>query len=514
MLKNVELKQEVAKEDYKAMMSDLELRLSALQRQCKVAGIPVMIIMDGLEASGKGVQISKLMKALDPRGFRVYSIKEDTKEEAAHPFLWKYWLETPAEGEIVILDSSWYRKVSVEIFDKTITNYDMPLYLEEIRCFERQLTDAGVCIVKLFLFIDEKEQKKRMDKLQEAKYTAWRVTKDDLRKNKKFKAYQMLVEEMLEATNTLNAPWNVIGAMDRRYATIQIYKTVIHALEEQLKAYNRERILAEHKNPILDTIEADSNSLSEKEDQEANKEANEDRGGILQNVDLAPFLEEEEYDEKLEKLQKKIQKLHGELYRKKIPMILGFEGWDAGGKGGAIKRLTEKMDPRGYVVNPVCSPNDIERVHHYLWRFWKEVPKAGHIAIFDRTWYGRVMVERIEGFCSQEEWERAYKEINDMEASFVNAGAIVLKFWLQIDKDEQEKRFRVRQETPEKQWKITDEDWRNRAKWDEYERAVNEMIERTSTKESPWIIVEGNDKKYARIKVLETVVKAMEERLN
>ena len=194
-------------------------------------------------------------------------------------------------------------------------------------------------------------------------------------------------------------------------------------------------------------------------------------------------------------------------------MVLGFEGWDAGGKGGAIKRLTEKMDPRGYTVIPTASPNDWEKAHHYLWRFWQAMPKAGHLSIFDRTWYGRVMVERIEGFCTTGEWQRAYKEINDMERDLYDAGAIVLKFWMQIDKDEQERRFKARQENPEKQWKITDEDWRNREKWDQYEEAVNEMLIRTSTPHAPWVVVEGNDKYYARIKVLETVVRAIEKRL-
>ena len=194
-------------------------------------------------------------------------------------------------------------------------------------------------------------------------------------------------------------------------------------------------------------------------------------------------------------------------------MVLGFEGWDAGGKGGAIKRLTKCLDPRGYAVNPTAAPNDIEKTHHYLWRFWQNMPKAGHIAIFDRTWYGRVMVERIEGFCTCEEWQRAYKEINDMEEHIANAGAIVIKFWMHIDKDEQERRFQERMSIPEKQWKITDEDWRNREKWDAYEEAVDEMLIRTSTTYAPWVIVEGNDKYYARIKVLKTVVDAIEERL-
>ena len=245
----------------------------------------------------------------------------------------------------------------------------------------------------------------------------------------------------------------------------------------------------------------------------AQAEENRAEETILSRADLTLSYTKEEYKERLKKLQKKIQKLHGELYRRRIPVVLGFEGWDAGGKGGAIKRLTQKMDSRGYVVHPTASPNDIERAHHYLWRFWTDMPKAGHVTIFDRTWYGRVMVERIEGFCTRGEWQRAYKEINDMERDLTDAGAIVLKFWMQIDKDEQERRFRDREENPEKRWKITDEDWRNRAKWDQYEEAVNEMLLRTSTPNAPWIVVEGNCKYYARIKVLETVCDAIEARI-
>ena len=237
------------------------------------------------------------------------------------------------------------------------------------------------------------------------------------------------------------------------------------------------------------------------------------KNGVLSGIDLSKSLTEEEYKTRLKKLQKRLAELHSELYRLRIPVVIGFEGWDAGGKGGAIKRLTSNLDPRGYRVNPTAAPNDIEKVHHYLWRFWNSVPKAGHIAIFDRTWYGRVMVERIEGFCSEAEWRRAYQEINEMESHMANAGAVVLKFWLHIDKDEQERRFKERQANPAKQWKITDEDWRNREKWDQYEEAVNEMLIRTSTTYAPWIVVEGNDKRYARVKVLQTVVDALEKKV-
>ena len=234
---------------------------------------------------------------------------------------------------------------------------------------------------------------------------------------------------------------------------------------------------------------------------------------LLSEVPLDKEIETDEYRKELKELQNRLGELHNRLYRKKVPVIIAYEGWDAAGKGGNIKRIAGALDPRGYEVHPIASPEPHEKARHYLWRFWTRLPKTGHIAIFDRTWYGRVLVERVEGFATEEEWKRAYQEINDMEAHLVKSGTIVLKFWMHIDKDEQEKRFKQRMETPEKQWKITDEDWRNRDKWDDYEKAVDEMMLRTSTTEAPWHIIEANSKLYARIKVLEIVVEALEKRL-
>ena len=375
---------------------------------------------------------------------------------------------------------------------------------EEINSFERQLTDGGYVMIKLFLAIDKKEQKKRFKKLMESKSSAWRVSEGDLKRNREYDVYKAMNDEMLQKTDSDYAPWTIIEATDREFATVKIYSAVIKALSDKIESVKKEK---ERKQKEKTAQKAESTKPSENEDTVL-------RTSSLNSVDLSLSYTKEEYKEKLEKLQNRIQELHGELYQRRIPVILGFEGWDAGGKGGAIKRLTEKMDPRGYQVNPTAAPNDIERAHHYLWRFWNTVPKKGHIAIFDRTWYGRVMVERIEGFCSKEEWMRAYKEMNDMEANWVHSGAIVMKFWLQIDKDEQERRFKERMENPEKQWKITDEDWRNREKWDQYEQAVDDMLVKTSTTYAPWIIVEGNNKYYARIKVLQSVVDAIEKRLN
>lgn len=496
MLEKLDLTKKLDKKEYKERMEKLAPKLGKLQRACKELGIPVMIAFEGYDAAGKGLQIGELIQALDPRGFEVYAVKKETREEKMHPFLWRFWMKMPARGRIAIYDSSWYRKVLIDRFDKKISDKDVEKAYRSILSFEEQLTADGMVLIKLFLAIDQEEQKKRFDKLLDSRETAWRVTKGDRKRNKNFEKYQAMNEEMLSRTDTRHAPWNLVEAVDRRFATVKIYETVEQILEEKVEAVRQQQ--AKDEEPQNGPAQAEENRAEET---------------ILSRADLTLSYTKEEYKERLKKLQKKIQKLHGELYRRRIPVVLGFEGWDAGGKGGAIKRLTQKMDPRGYVVHPTASPNDIERAHHYLWRFWTDMPKAGHVTIFDRTWYGRVMVERIEGFCSRGEWQRAYKEINDMERDLTDAGVIVLKFWMQIDKDEQERRFRDREENPEKRWKITDEDWRNRAKWDQYEEAVNEMLLRTSTPNAPWIVVEGNCKYYARIKVLETVCDAIEARI-
>ena len=507
MLEKVDLLKKLSKEEYKEKMSQLETKIGQLQRECKALKIPIMIVFEGFGAAGKGLQIGKLIQSMDPRGFHVYPVKNETEEERMHPFLWRFWIKTPEKGRIAIYDGSWYRRVLIDRFEKRTKEKELPEAFHSINSFEEQLTDDGTVIIKLFLDISKKEQKKRFDKLQKNKETAWCVTQGDLERNAKYNEYAAMMEDMLFKTDTDYAPWTIIEATDRRFATVKIYTTVVKAMADQIEKLERQR-----KKDTADQETDDHMNVSEVA-READKELRELQVSILSKADLSLKYTREEYEAKLDKLQKKIEKLHGELYRRRIPVVLGFEGWDAGGKGGAIKRLTAKMDARGYAVNPTASPNDIEKAHHYLWRFWRTMPKAGHVAIFDRTWYGRVMVERIEGFCTKEEWQRAYKEINDMEKDLCDAGAIVIKFWMHIDKDEQERRFKERQENPEKQWKITDEDWRNREKWDQYEDAVNEMLLRTSTDYAPWVVVEGNDKYYARVKVLKTVVDAIEERL-
>ena len=531
MLDKIDLAKKISKDEYKKLEEDLVPRIQLAQRRCKALGIPVMIIFEGWGASGKGTLIGRLIQPLDPRGFTVLTVKSPGEEEAMRPFMWRFWTKTPPSGRIHIFDKSWYERALLENKENAV---------DEINAFEAQQASGGYLIIKIFLHITKKEQKKRFEKLASDPATRWRVAEHDWDQNNMYKKWLEEYDKLLIGTDHAYAPWTVVEATDLNYASAKILDTVTCALED---AANRREKLNAAKAAAKEAaamaaeeakLAAEKEALRAKKaaakkgetqegtapeapaEPEVKPDAKKDRrfmNGVLAGVDLTRALTRDEYKEKRKKLQDRLGYLHNEMYRHRIPVILAFEGWDAGGKGGAIKRLTEAIDPRGYEVCPTASPNDIERAHHYLWRFWQKVPKAGHLAIFDRTWYGRVMVERIEGFCSEAEWKRAYAEINQMEASWVEAGCVVLKFWLQIDKDEQERRFTERMNTPEKQWKITDEDWRNRAKWDLYEEAVDDMVVKTSTPNAPWILVSGNNKYYARIQVLETVVEAIEKRL-
>lgn len=494
MLENIDLSRKIEKEEYKAAMPGLELKLGVLQREAIERKIPVIIVFEGWDAAGKGTLINRLILNLDPRHFKVSSALKPTEEERLRPFLWRFWIKTPAKGKMAVFDRSWYHRVLGERVNKTVKKPEWLNAYKEINSFERQLADDGNVIVKFFLHISKKEQKKRFEELESSPSTAWRVTKEDWQHLQQYDEYAGAVEDMIAKTGSSQAPWTIVEAHDRRFATVKIFKTVIQALENRIQA--------------LKAGEAQTARV-----QVSDNNLNDVSTSILDRVDLSLSLTEEEYAAKLKKYQERIRELEHQVYMKRLPVVIVYSGWDAAGKGGNIKRLTQNMDPRGYEVIPIGAPNDLEKQHHYLWRFWKEIPKAGHIAIFDRSWYGRVMVERIEGFCTEAEWKRAYREINEFEEQLANFGAVLVKLWLHIDKDEQLRRFQERQENPYKQWKITAEDWRNREKWDLYKIAVDEMLYRTSSPHAPWTIVEANFKYYARIKALKTVIAAIERRM-
>jgi len=495
MLENIDLSRKIAKDAYKQAKEEMAIKLGVLQRRVTELGIPVIIVFEGWSAAGKGTLINELILPLDPRGFNVHSSLPPNEEEALRPFLWRFWTRTPAHGRQAIFDRSWYRRVLTDRVNGEIRGEAIQQAFEDIRSFERQLADDGNVILKFWLHISKKEQKRRFEKLRKNAATAWRVTKDDLKAHREYDEHLAAVEDMLAETDTDDAPWTIVESTDRRFAALKIFNTVANALEKRIAEVEQSRDHPVEPAEAAKTLPPELNS------------------SILDQVDLSVALERDEYRQKLKAGQRRLRELEHEIYMRRIPVVIVYQGWDAAGKGGNIRRLTQNLDPRGYEVVPIAAPNDIEKAHHYLWRFWTQIPKAGHIAIFDRSWYGRVMVERVEGFCTEAEWKRAYREINEMEQHMTNFGTVLLKFWLQIDQAEQLRRFEARKEIAYKRWKITEEDWRNREKWEPYKLAVEEMLFRTSTPYAPWTIVESNCKWYARIKVLETVCEAIEKQL-
>ncbi|MFA6947578.1 MAG: polyphosphate:AMP phosphotransferase [Eubacteriales bacterium] len=478
----------------KARIKEAQKRLGVLQQQIKQLGIPVIVLFEGWGASGKGNIIGKFISELDPRGFKVYTVGEATADERRFPIMQRFWQKIPAYGNISIFDRSWYREVSISRVEHEISKRELDQRFREILDFETQLSDDGYLILKFFLRLSRKEQRKRFSALEANKATRWRVTEADWKHHRDYDEYLHAFDEMIDRTTRDYAPWIQIDAADRKHAVEVVLEKVINALEtaiEDKKRPSPAEVIGIRTDETI--VPRPIQKLSE--------------------VDLTPSLDAETYKAELDAAQNQLFELHNRLYQTKTPLIIVYEGWDAAGKGGNIKRLTDGLDPRGYEVIPIAAPTREEITHQYLWRFWKSLPKDGHIAIYDRSWYGRVMVERIEGFCTEAQWKRAFDEMNHFEESLRARGAIIIKFWLHIDSEEQLERFTDRQNTPEKQWKITDEDWRNRDKWDKYEQAVDDMLKYTNTEYAPWVIVESNDKKYARLKALREVIAQIEKYL-
>lgn len=471
-----------------ARLAQRRKQLSGQLQRIKAAKLPVLVLFEGWGGAGKGRLINRTIQQIDPRFFKVHSMAVPTGEDRRKPFLWRYFNVIPEAGKFVFLDSGWLDETVRARLEGRLDDDEYAARLESLNTFERQLAAGGYLLVKIFLQIDRDEQKSRLEALAADKDTAWRVDEYDAWQSRHYKKCFAAYDSALEATNTAYAPWQIIDAAHKKRAELAVCTLLTDAIEAALAQRPGKGLIAQRQFALRPMP-------------------------LLADVPLDKSLTEKEYDETLKKLQAHLGELHNRLYRKKVPVVIGYEGWDAAGKGGNIKRLTAALDPRGYEVIPIASPEPHELARHYLWRFWRALPKTGHIAIFDRTWYGRVMVERLEGFCTESDWKRAYNEINEFEKELTDWGAVVLKFWVQIDKDTQLARFTERQNTPEKQWKITDEDWRNREKWDAYEQAVNEMLQKTSTLNAPWHIIESVDKKYARVKALTIVTEALEEAL-
>ena len=490
MLKNWARPEKPEGEELKQRLKAAEEKLSQQQMKLKENRLPVLVLIEGWGAAGKGSAIGQIIKNIDPRFFKVFSMPSTpTEEERRRPFLYRFFEKIPEAGKFTFLDSGWMDQIMKERLDGKLDDKAYTQRVDSVKRFERGLTDNGYLVLKFFFHISKKEQESRIEALLSEKDTAWRVSEGDLWQNRHYDKCLEAFDRYLDDTNTPSAPWYIVNSKSKKFAELQVMETLCMGIETALHNESLAVPLLQNAFPLIKMPK-------------------------LRDVPLeGKTLDEEEYKKELKELQAKLGQLHNRLYRKRVPVIIAYEGWDAAGKGGNIKRLTGALDPRGFEVHPIASPEPHEKARHYLWRFWTRLPKDGHIAIFDRTWYGRVMVERLEGFCSENDWQRAYYEMNEFEQELHNWGAVILKFWVQIDKDTQLARFTERQNTPSKQWKITDEDWRNREKWDLYEQAVDEMLQKTSTTYAPWHILESVDKKYARIKALHIVIDALEKAL-
>ncbi len=487
MLEKTDLDKSLPRKAYKAAFEPLQFELAALQRQAFEAGVPVVIVFEGWEAAGKGTCINRLVEPLDPRGFRVHAIAAPSEDERLRPFLWRFATRLPRKGRLAIFDCSWYGRVLRDQADGLDRRRDCEAILQ----FERQLTDDGVALVKFWLHISKKEQARRFKKIAADKALAWKLGPAERRENRRYGERLRTVDEVIELTSTAQAPWTVVEATDERYARMKVLETVDAVLRQAIARTRAGGAAARR------PMKPERRRVTREE-------------SPLDRVDLGQRLTRQAYTRERDRLQRRLCRIEHEMYARRVPAAIVYEGWDAAGKGGNIKRLTRELDPRGYEVLPFAAPTREELDHHYLWRFWKEVPKAGHLTIFDRSWYGRVLVERVEGFCTEAEWRRAYDEINEFERSLADAGTVIVKFWIHIDKHEQLRRFHERETVVHKQWKLTDEDWRNRKKWPLYHQAVDEMIRRTSTAVAPWTVIAGNDKYVARVQALRTVVAAIE----
>ena len=479
------MKKEKKENSVKSELRALREQLISLQQPIREAKLPIIVLVEGWAAAGKGSLINELISEIDPRFYNVTTPVLSPEAESRYPFLYPYAKAIPENGKIMFYNSGWMEDVVRKYLRREITAAEYKERVRAVNEFERQLRDGGYLILKLFLDLDRKEQGKRMEALRENYETAWRVTDDDLWQHREYDAFRAEYERFMEKTGKL-VSWHRLDGSDKRRAARDAMKLLVTQADAALAAGRYVGEPFQEKFPLREMPK-------------------------LADVDLSPCMTEEDYKKELKQLQKRLGELHNRVYRKKIPVILCYEGWDAAGKGGNIRRIARPLDPRGFDVMPIASPEPHELNRQYLWRFWTRLPRSGHICIFDRTWYGRVMVERLEGFCTEQDWKRAYNEINEFERQLTDWGAVVLKFWIHIDQDTQLARFNDRQNTPEKQWKLTEEDWRNREKWPQYEQAIDEMLQKTSTENAPWFIIESNDKKYARIKTLRIVVNALEQ---
>jgi len=493
MLESAEIGHRVSKEAYARQEPKLRDSLLNAQYDLSQSGRgPVLLLISGVEAGGRHETANKLTEWMDPRHIHVIAFGPRTPEEAVRPAPWRYWRALPGAGKLGVFMNAWYTEVMLEHIRGRHRADALHARLQSIRQHEQMLSDEGVVLQKFWIHLSRSDQKKRLKALEHDPRTSWRVTRADWEAYRLYNRSHELWEHLLRETSTGEAPWYVVEGSDERYRNLTVGKILLRTMQATLAA--KKPTAPRH--ALVPTPPAVIDNLK-----------------LIRDLDLSNRFPVDKYPAALEKYQGRLARLTRHKRFAKHSLVLVFEGVDAAGKGGAIRRVTGALDARRYVTVPIAAPTDEERAHPYLWRFWKQAPPRGGIVIFDRSWYGRVLVERVEGFCSVSDWMRAYSEINQFEEDLVEGGAVMVKFWLQISQKEQLARFKARERTSFKRFKITGDDWRNRKKWHAYERAVCDMVDRTSTEIAPWTLVEAEDKYFARIKVLKTITDRLKEAL-
>ncbi len=492
MFESASLKHHIDKSVYRR--EEPKLREALLNAQFDLSAkkkFPVLIVIGGVEGAGKGETVNLLNEWMDPRQIITSAFDDPTQDERDRPPMWRFWRALPPKGKVGIFFGAWHSDAIVDRVFGKLTDAELDQHISSARRFEKMLSDEGALIVKFWFHLTKKQQRHRLEELAATKDTAWRVTDQEWQYFEKHDKFERIAEHYLRRTSTGEAPWIVVAGSDANYRSLTVGKTLLTAIRERLDDAPKGKP-ADKTPPLLPSV---------------------DKLNVIRALQLEQPFDKKDYAAELDKWQGRLALLSRHKRFKKNGVVLVFEGNDAAGKGGAIRRVTQALDARLYRGISVAAPTEEERAQPYLWRFWRHIPRTGRITIFDRSWYGRVLVERVEGFCSEADWMRAYSEINDFESELCRHEIVVVKFWLAITKEEQMKRFKSRESTSFKRFKITDEDWRNRKKWDLYESAVCDMVDRTSTQRAPWTLVEANNKYYARIKVLKTIVKALEAKL-
>ena len=494
MFESAELGHVLDAERYNREMTRLRQELLEAQLELVEARrFEVIIIIAGMDGAGKGDTVNVLNEWMDPRHIQTHAPGEPTETDLARPPMWRYWRALPPKGKIgIFFDAIYSEAIRDRVYDR-IGNSELDQALERGNRFEKMLVDEGALVLKFWLHLSEKLQKKRFDKLEKDPATSWRVNKEDWRNYKHYGKFRQVAERALRQTSSAEAPWTIIEGYDARYRELTLGEALLRALRQRLAVESVPAQPAVTVPPLVPRI---------------------DDLNVLRVLDLSQDLDKKDYEEQLAQWQGKLNKLSRKKGFGEISVVAVFEGNDAAGKGGSIRRVTGALDARRYQVVPIAAPTDEESAHPYLWRFWRHLPERGKLVIFDRSWYGRVLVERVEGYCREADWMRAYGEINDFEEQLIRNRTLVVKFWLAIDQDEQLWRFKERENTPFKNFKISEDDWRNREKWPRYEEAVCDMVERTSTEIAPWTLVEANSKRYARVKILKTLVERIEQALD